>query len=108
MWPSDWQSIGIPAPKCKAIVGAFELENWNDKGNWYGSFRTNMKFLGADLVDYAAVLKKSGFTEPEYMGEKWELEKRLRVGGVWCRVTISDHGGNEIPEVSYSFREESD
>ena len=67
-----------------------------------------MKFLGADLVDYAAVLKKSGFTEQEYTGEKWELRKRLRVDGAWYMVTISDNGGNEIPEVSYSFRKESD
>jgi hypothetical protein len=106
-WPSDWQSIEIPAPKHTAIVGAFELGNWNDKESWHGSFRTRMRFLGADLDDYAAVLRQNGFSAPEHTGKRWELEKRLRVGGVWYRVTISDYGGDEIPEVQYMFREES-
>ncbi|MCL1876329.1 MAG: hypothetical protein FWF87_08750 [Synergistaceae bacterium] len=103
-WPSDWQSMGVPAPKCTAIVGAFDLEKWNDKGSWY---ETRMKFLGANLSDYTAVLKKNGFTEPEYARENWELEKRLRIGGVWYKVTIYDTGNGEIPEVSFTFSEEN-
>ena len=106
-WPAEWQSLGIPAPQYFAIVGAFELEDWNDKGNWNGSFRTSMKFWDADLNDYVKVLKQNGFTEPENTYRAWELEKRVRIGGVWYIVTVYDNGNNEMPEVRYEFREES-
>ncbi|MCL2768192.1 MAG: hypothetical protein FWE49_05660, partial [Synergistaceae bacterium] len=106
VWPADWQSLGIPAPRYSAIVGAFDLKSWNDKENWYGSFQTNMKFLGANLEDYAATLKKNGFTETEYTYRNWELEKRVRIGGVWYKVTIYDAGNYEIPDVRYEFRKE--
>jgi hypothetical protein len=107
VWPSGWQSIGIPAPRCEAIVGAFDLESWNDKDNWYGSFYARMRFLDADLADYADLLRQNGFTDPEYSGDIWELEKLIRVGGARYRVRISDTDNNEIPEVAYSFREEA-
>ena len=108
VWPSDWQSLGIPAPRYFAIVDAFDLESWNNKGGWYGSFRANIKFWGADLDEYVKLLKQNGFTEPESTYRKWELEKRIRIGGVWYIVTIYDYENDEIPEVRYEFREESD
>jgi hypothetical protein len=105
-WPSDWQSMGIPAPRCMAIAGAFDLESWRDRESWYGSFRANMKFIGADLGDYETVLKNNGFTEPEYKRDALNLEKRLRIGGVWYKLTISDDGGYELSEVLYVFRKD--
>ena len=65
-----------------------------------------MKFLGADLGDYAAVLKQNGFAETKDTYRIWELEKRVRIGGVWYKVTIYDAGNDEIPDVRYEFREE--
>ena len=107
-WPTAWQSIGIPAPRYSAIVGAFDLDGWKDKKNWRGSFYTRMRFLGANLGEYADVLRRNGFTKPKYAGEMWELEKRFRIDGVWYKVTISDIGNGEIPEAGYTFREDSD
>jgi hypothetical protein len=53
------------------------------------------------------VLKKNGFIEPEYKYRTWELEKRIRVRGVWYKVKISDAENEEIPEVRYEFNKES-
>ena len=107
VWPYDWQSLGIPAPRCFAIIDAFELDNWNNKDSWYGSFRTSIKFWGADLEEYAKLLKQNGFAEPESSYRKWELEKRVRIGGVWYKVTVYDYENDEVPEVRYEFHEDS-
>ena len=67
-----------------------------------------MRFLGANLNAYADMLRQKGIKEPEFAGEMWELEKRFRIDGVRYKVTISDAGNDEIPEVAYAFREDSD
>jgi DNA-binding MarR family transcriptional regulator len=104
-WPSKWTSAGIPAPTFTAIPGKIEKE-FNESISDYGSYYGYIKLLGANLSDYASVLKRNGFTEVEYSWtDTWELEKRVQIDGKWYRVTIEDKNNKEIPEISISIRD---
>ena len=103
VWPEDWKSI--PAPRHKGIVGPFDLKRWQNREGWYGSYSTNMRFMGANLKEYAAALQQNGFTRPKDPREPWELEKPVRLGNKTYRLTISDNNNKDIPEVGFQFRE---
>ena len=105
-WPEAWKALGIPEPRHSAIVGAFEEGRFNNRAEWFGSFHARMKLLDADLAEYAAQLRQSGFADSEYPGGSWELGKQVRLDGKAYRLTISDARGGELPEVTYHFREE--
>ena len=106
-WPSQWTSAGIPAPSFTAMPGKIDMTKFNENLNDWGSSSEYIKLLGANLSDYAATLKKSGFTEPEYnYSDTWELSKRLQINGQWCNVTIEDRNNKEIPEIYIYFRNE--
>ena len=106
-WPSPWTNAGIPAPSFTAMPGKIDMAEFNENLNGWGSCSVNVKLLGANLSDYAAALKKSGFTEPEYSWtDTWELSKRIQINGQWVDVTIEDKNNKEIPEIYIYFRSE--
>ena len=107
-WPSLWTNAGIPAPSFTAIPGIIDMDDFNESINGWGSYSEYIKLLGANLSDYAAVLKKNGFTEPEYSWtDTWELSKRIQINGKWFKVTIEDRNNIEIPEISIYFTSDS-
>jgi hypothetical protein len=102
--PRDWSGAGIPKPDCEAIFGAIDMESWNNKDEWWGSFSQRIKFMGADMSKYEALLKKNGFAEPEdSYTETWELEKRVKINGVRMTIMVEDTGNAEIPEADFRF-----
>jgi hypothetical protein len=107
-WPVAWQTAGIPAPEFSAIVGAFDEKSWNNREDWYGSFRANMRFLGFNSREYADTLRRAGFITAEYPSGAWELEKEIRLDGVRYRVSVTDIENEEIPEIRYQFAEVSE
>ena len=103
-WPSAWAAAGIPAPSFTAMLGKIDMAEFGEYLSDYGSYYERVMLLGANLPDYAAVLRNNGFTEPEYSySDTWELEKRVQLDGKWIIVTISDTGNPEIPEISVRF-----
>ena len=104
-WPKAWRDAGIPQPGSRAIVDKIDMESWNDRQSWYGSFRQRVKLMDADLDAYAALLRKNGFTKPEYSDEeRWELEKRLKIiDGAWCLLTVGNTDNEDIPELDFNF-----
>ena len=105
VWPSSWTSAGIPAPTYTAIAGAIDINDFNDNLNNWGSYSTYIKLLGANLSDYAATLRKNGFTKPEYSWtDTWELQKQIQINGKSVDVIIEARNNQEIPEIYIYFR----
>ena len=91
------------------MPGKIDMDGFNERLDDWGSYSANINLLGANLSDYAATLKKSGFTEVEsYWGNSgtWELSKRIQMNGQWVNVTVEEKTNNEIPEIYIYFRSE--
>ena len=104
-WPTLWTSAGIPAPACTAIAGEIDMEVFNESINNWGYTQT-IKLLGANLTNYEAALRGSGFTAREYSySDTWELSKTVQINGKSYEVDIRDNNNREIPEIYISFDE---
>jgi hypothetical protein len=106
-WPSEWTAAGIPAPSFSAIPGKIDMEEFKENLASWGSYSKSIKLLGAKLSDYAATLRKSGFTESDSSYRStWEFSKQVQINGQWVKVSIEEQNNREIPEIHIYFRSE--
>jgi hypothetical protein len=108
-WPAIWREGGLPAPEgSETIVGAVDMENWDNKDKWYGSFSPSIKFLGLGqpkIDGYFSKLQAAGFVRKKHeYSDRVSFYNYLRIAGGMYRVEVEQQKNDELAEIRYEFK----